>query len=197
MPFRLPPLPWEKSVVKGFMSAHQIDDHYVHHHKVYVDTLNDLIKGTVLARCTLEEILELTGGHHGDIYRNAAQHYLHTLFWNSVGPESETPQPVDENTPLPETLQAVVNTYEEFTECCDELFGSGWVAITYDGEDIDVCCIRNAKYCPEAIVVIDMWEHSYYIDYEYRKSEYVAQFWKHLNWDFVKQQLEEKENEAE
>jgi len=91
MAFELPDLPFDQDALEPHISARTIKYHYGKHHKGYVDKLNKAIEGTKWEKKSLEEIIVANAGEDGDsdLFNNAAQHWNHTFFWDSLSPEHQ------------------------------------------------------------------------------------------------------------
>jgi Fe-Mn family superoxide dismutase len=179
------------------MSARTLEFHYGKHHQAYVDNLNKLIAGTALESDSLENIIQKTAGQaeQAGIFNNAAQHYNHTFFWNCLKPAATPSQPA------PEVL-ALINKsfgsldlfYTEFKVQAASFFGSGWVWLYRDGEALKIMKTTNGDnplaHGLRAVWGLDVWEHSYYLDYQNRRADFVEAVLKNLfNWEQVAKNL--------
>lgn len=165
--FRLPSLPFEYDKFEPLISAKTLHDHHDGHHREYVDHLNELIKGTFLEKATLQELIDYTGMAQSDdrkrkIFQNACQHWLHSSYWKFMA----NPPALDETT----TTQIV--------ELCLDVFGAGWVALRQESEDKRVVnFIHDTGTLPsDTILLVDLWEHAYYLDYQFHKEQAVRSF---------------------
>lgn len=185
--FELPPLPFAGNALEPFISAQTISFHYGKHHKTYVDNVNKLKSGTEFEDAGLVDMIM---NAQGPLFNNAAQVWNHTFYWNCLAPKS-SPQPKNE---LLEAILAKFGTFEnfqkEFTTAALAAFGSGWVWLVDDaGEGLKIVATSNAdnplRNDQDPIMVIDVWEHAYYLDKQNRRADYIADFWKILNWDAI------------
>jgi Fe-Mn family superoxide dismutase len=186
-PFSLPPLPYDRAVLAPHISAETIAYHYGKHHQAYVDNLNNLVAGTPEAGKKLEEVIMTASGA---LFNNAAQAWNHTFYWNSLKPGGGG-EPSGE---LAEAVKRDFGSYarfrEEFARAATTLFGSGWAWLVLDGGKLRVVQTANAdlpmRHGQAALLVIDVWEHAYYIDYRNARVKYVDAVLDHLvNWDFA------------
>eukprot|EP01027_Heterolobosea_sp_BB2_P020703 GEZU01029574.1.p2 GENE.GEZU01029574.1~~GEZU01029574.1.p2 ORF type:complete len:241 (-),score=77.01 GEZU01029574.1:194-916(-) len=172
------------------ISGRQLDFHYNKHHKTYVDKLNDLLQGTTFEGHPLEKVIQRTAynAENQAIFNNAAQHWNHSFYWRCM-----TPQPVEIPQELADALSAkwgsVDNFKKEFQTKALNLFGSGWTWLVWNGEELDLWNTSNAM-TPVAenmvpLLTCDVWEHAYYLDHQNRRADYLAAFWKVVNWNFV------------
>lgn len=187
MSFELPQLPFEPTALEPVISAKTLEFHYGKHHQAYVNNLNNLIKGTEFENATLEEIiLKSSGG----IFNNAAQVWNHTFYWNCLSPKGGG-QPTGR---LLEALEKEFGSYqafeEKFSQAALTLFGSGWawLVLKQDGK-LEIIQESNAgnpmKNGHVPLLTLDVWEHAYYLDYQNRRPDYIASFWKLVNWQAV------------
>jgi Fe-Mn family superoxide dismutase len=196
IPHTLPPLPYAENALDPVISARTIGIHYGKHHKTYVDNLNKLITDTELAGLTLQEIISKTAGqaNKAGVFNNAAQIWNHTFYWNSLSQEGGGEPPLI-------LKQKIENSFGDLDSCKKELataamtqFGSGWAWLVMNGDKLEVTKTANAE-SPlskgiKPLLVIDVWEHAYYLDYENRRVDYVnAVIEKLINWGFAEDNL--------
>lgn len=191
-----PPLPYPVTGLAPVISAKTIEFHYGKHHKGYVDTLNKLIGGTDFEGLTLEEIIRQTEGKVDKvaIFNNAAQAWNHAFYWQCM-------KPAGGGNPSKTLLKKIEASFGSLDACKKELttaatsqFGSGWVWLVLEQGKIKTVKTGNADIpLTEGIkplFAIDIWEHSYYLDYQNRRADYVgAVLEKLINWDFVEANL--------
>jgi Fe-Mn family superoxide dismutase len=188
----LPPLPYAENALEPVLSEKTLSFHYGKHHKGYVDTLNKLISGTDYSELSLEEIIVGTAGRpeRVAIFNNAAQVWNHTFFWNSMKPNGGGEPPLDLRKRIKASFGSVDTCKKEFVNMAVSQFGSGWVWLVLENDTLKVIKTANAE-TPIALGVkpllnIDVWEHSYYLDYQNRRADYVtAVLDKLINWDFA------------
>jgi len=182
--FELAPLPFAKSALAPFISEETLEYHYGKHHQAYVANLNKLIIGTEFEHKTLIDIIKTaTGG----IFNNAAQHFNHTFYWNSLVPKGMKEPSSNFISDLNKTFGSIEKFKEEFTKSALSLFGSGWTWLIKDANGLlSIVNTSNAEnplrsgFTP--ILVCDVWEHAYYIDYRNARAKYLENFWNIVNW---------------
>jgi Fe-Mn family superoxide dismutase len=131
---------------------------------------------------------------------NAGGHYNHELFWTIMGPQSTVASPSGK---LAELIRRDFNSLEAFqTQLADagnKRFGSGWSWLVYTGDkklvigstpnqDNPLMDISDLKGFP--VMGVDVWEHAYYLKYQNKRADYIAAWWKIVNWDFIGQRFE-------
>ncbi len=189
MAFELPPLPYSQSALEPYVSAETVGFHYERHHAGYVANLNRLTAGGQWDGAGLEEVVL---GAEGAIFNNAAQIWNHTFYWQSMSPEGGgAPSGV-----LREAIDAAFGSTDEFrrrfADAAVGLFGSGWTWLVADDNGLDIMQTANADlpllHGRRALLVLDVWEHAYYLDYQNARAAYVEAFADHLiNWEFAAQ----------
>lgn len=192
-PFTLPPLPYAKNALEPFISARTLDFHYGKHHQAYVDKLNELVSGSGFAELKLEEIIARTsvGGDKEAIFNNAAQVWNHTFYWNSLSPERGGKPSRELGRKIEISFGSYENYIKEFARVGTSLFGSGWVWLVKEGDILKITKTSNAgnpisEGRGTPLLVFDVWEHAYYLDYQNRRNDYLAVILdKLINWNFA------------
>ncbi len=195
MAISLPPLPYAKDALAPYISANTLDFHYGKHHKAYVDNVNKLIEGTDLAEKSLEEIIKISAKDTAKtgIFNNAAQVWNHSFYWQCLKKNGGAPRG-----PVADKIKTVWGGFEKFA---DELknagitqFGSGWAWLVLEDNQLKITKTANADtpiaHGQKPLLTIDVWEHAYYLDYQNRRTDYLAAVIQNLiNWDFVNANL--------
>ena len=192
----LPPLPYPKDALAPHISAETLGFHHDKHHKTYVDNANKMIADTEFETMPLEEIVMKTAGEAArkKLFNNAAQAWNHGFYWQSMAPKGGG-KPSGK---LAEKIATDFGSFEKFyetfaTEGAGQ-FGSGWVWLVLAGGKLKVTASANAETPltkgETPLLVSDVWEHAYYLDYQNRRADYLAAFLDHLaNWDFAARNL--------
>ncbi len=196
--FILSSLPYDKSALEPHISARTIDFHYGKHHQTYVDNLNKLIANTEFETMKLEDIILKTAGslNQAAVFNNAAQVYNHDFFWRSLKPTGEISEPSAVlNSLIEKSFGSPENFYNEFKAAAIGQFGSGWVWLVKDGENLKIIKTANADtpivHGLKPLLVIDVWEHAYYLDYQNRRGDFVGNAMSNLlNWKFAESNLQ-------
>ena len=190
-------LPYEYDALEPMMSKETLEYHHGKHHATYIAKLNGLIEGTEYESSSLVEIIKNASG---PIFNNAAQVYNHDFFWTGLSPENTTP-----SLALDSLLVSEFGSIDEFKKTFIEkavgLFGSGWVWLCIDEKGkLSIVTTSNAdnplKSGLVPLLVCDVWEHAYYIDYRNLRPKYLEEFWDHINWDFVMKTFEKTDNDV-
>lgn len=182
-----PKLPYSSDALEPVISAETIGYHWGKHEKGYIDNLNRLIKGTEWEDTPLEDIIK---NADGALYNNAAQAWNHIFYFFALSPsEPRTPKGK-----LAKAIKRDFGSVDEFKVLFEkagvELFGSGWVWLSYDksgrlfitqGTNADNPMIHGLV----PLLCFDVWEHAYYIDYQNRRADSLHRLWEIINWDVV------------
>lgn len=192
--FELPQLPFAKDSMPDFCSAETFDYHHGKHHATYVTKLNAAIEGTDYAGKDLEEVIKMSkkDGNKA-VFNNAAQHFNHSFFWESLSPDK---QDIGDKlmTKIKENFESLEKFNEQFTTLASTLFGAGWVwlAQTADGK-LEIIQAKDAETPitdgKNVLLTIDVWEHAYYIDHRNNRGGFIAKFWDYVNWSKVEERL--------
>ena len=191
MAFELPPLPYSQRALEPYVSAETISYHYERHHAGYVANLNRLASGTQWEGAELEAVIV---GAEGPIFNNAAQIWNHTFYWRSMSPDGGGAPSGSVRTAIEESFGSVDEFRRRFADAAVGLFGSGWTWLVAGDSGLDIVQTANAdlplRQDLRALLVVDVWEHAYYLDYQNARAAYVEAFLDHLvNWEFAAENL--------
>ncbi|HLY57241.1 MAG TPA: superoxide dismutase [Stellaceae bacterium] len=196
MAFELPPLPYPHNALEPHMSTRTLEFHHGKHHQAYYTALNGLVGDGPLAHKSLEEIIRETWQKDDKvgIFNNAAQAWNHNLFWPMMKPNGGGAPTGDVAGAIDQSFGSLDKFKEQFKAAGVGQFGSGWAWLVHENGKL---AIKKTPNGVNPLVVggttllgCDVWEHSYYLDYQNRRADYLQAFLDHLvNWDFVAQQL--------
>lgn len=192
-PFHLLNLDYQLTDLVPMMSEQTLKYHYGKHYQTYVDNLNQLVDGSHYEGLSLEDIVRKAP--EGPLANNAGQVLNHQLFF-----EQFTPGKAAKN-PSGELLFLIEQSFGSFDKMCEQinkaaksLFGSGWVFLVMnEGGVMQVMSLANGdsplRHGWKPLMVVDLWEHAYYLDYQNRRAEYMENFWMIVNWQIVSKRL--------
>jgi len=193
--YKLPDLPYGYDALEPYISKEQLMIHHDKHHAAYVNGVNAVLEKIKMARkdgseldmkSTLKELSFHIGGN-----------VLHSIFWTNLKPAEKK-----ENMPVGELSIEINNEFgsfkrfkEEFSKAALSVEGSGWAAVSYCK-----CTKRpmimqiekhNSNIYPnfKILMVLDVWEHAYYLDYKNDRAKYIESFWNIVNWDKIAERL--------
>lgn len=187
--FELPALPYKAEALAPIISGQTINLHYGKHLQTYINNLNNLIAGTDFEKMELIDIVKKSSGA---IFNNAAQAWNHEFYFNTFAPES-----VAQHEPTGKLLAEIDkqwgsfdNFKKEFETAGVSIFGSGWVWLAKDTSGklfIEKCSNAENPLTKglTPLLAFDVWEHSYYLDYQNRRADHLASLWNIIDWKVV------------
>ena len=189
MPFVIPDLAYRYADLSPVISEDIMRLHHSKHHQAYVDKLNMAVTGLDLGD-DIEQILcnlsSLPESVRTTIRNNGGGHLNHSQFWQIMCPGGSSPAGT--------VVDALSNRYgsldrfiEEFNTAALRVFGSGWAWLL---PDLTIVTTPNQDNpiingTPEPILGLDVWEHAYYLDYTYKRADYITAWWHVVNWQEV------------
>lgn len=190
---KLPPLPYAYDALEPHIDAETMRLHHDKHHKSYVDGLNLAERKLAEARKTGDFALvkhwEREAAFHG------AGHYLHTIFWNVMAPQAGG-KPAG---PAAAQIQKDFGSFEafkkHFSEAADKVEGGGWALYVWSPRSHRTEILQAEKHQNLSqwdvipLLVLDVWEHSYYLKYQNKRSAYIEAWWNVINWKHVNDRL--------
>ena len=194
MKLELPDLPFGKDALEPHMSANTLDFHHGKHHNAYVVKGNELLEDAGLSADNLEALVIEAAKVGGGLFNNVGQHYNHSFFWNSVSANGGGEPTGAIADAINGSFGSFENFKKEFVAGGVGQFGSGWVWLVADGDTLKITKSANAE-TPltdglKPLLVCDVWEHAYYLDFQNRRPDFLASFIDNLaNWDFANQNL--------
>ena len=195
MALTLPELPYAYDALGPYMSKETLEFHHDKHHKAYVDKGNELLAGSGLENMPLEQamVAAFKDKSKAGLFNQLGQHFNHIHFWHWMKQGGG-------GTKLPGKLEMEINaSFESFEGFKKKLveagvgqFGSGWAWLAMDNGSGKLEIMKTANgenpvvYGKTALLGVDVWEHSYYIDYRNARPKYLEAFVDNLiNWDYV------------
>ena len=200
MSFELPSLPYAYNALEPHIDAMTMEIHHSKHHNAYVTNLNAALdKHPHLAGKSLEELVTNLDGLPEDIRtavrNNGGGHFNHSLFWKVMSPNGG-------GEPSGALAQAISTAFGDFAsfkttfaQAAVGRFGSGWAWLGFKGGKLTVLSMPNQDVPMmdglTPVLGIDVWEHAYYLKYQNRRPEYVANWWNIVNWEEVARRFAE------
>jgi len=188
--YTLPTLPYDYTALKPYISEEQLTLHHQKHHQAYVNGANAIYekfdkarreKSDIDVKATLKELSFNIGGYK-----------LHNLFWGNLAPAGKGGGGMPKGD-LAEALNAEFGSFDrfkkEFSQAATSAEGSGWAALTFCRGTKRPLIMQiekhNTNVFPgfELVMVLDVWEHAYYLDYKNDRAKFVEGFWSIVNWD--------------
>jgi len=194
--YTLPILPYGYADLAPNISEEQLRIHHTKHHQAYVnnansafDKLDKAIKeGTDIDRKAFWK----------DVSFNLGGHVLHSLFWPNMAPTGKGGG--SPGGKLADQINIFFGNLErfkkEFAQTANTTEGSGWAALTFSPEPGRLALMQIEKHNVNVfpghniLMVLDVWEHAYYLDYKNERAKFVDAFWNIVNWDEINKRLE-------
>ena len=194
--FTLPPLPYAYDALAPYMSAETLQFHHDKHHQAYVDNGNKLAgEGTKYAGKSIEAIcVEAFAAKDAGVVNNIGQHFNHIHFWSWMkkgGGGKKLPGKLEK---MVEAAGGYDKVRTDFINAGVTQFGSGWAWLAIKGDKLEVMKTPNGEnplmHGAKPILGVDVWEHSYYIDYRNARQKYLEAFVDNLvNWEHVEKMM--------
>ncbi|MDQ0269294.1 superoxide dismutase [Cytobacillus purgationiresistens] len=185
----LPPLPYGYNALEPYISEEIMRLHHDKHHKAYVDGLNKAEDALERARATGD--FSLVKHWSRELAFHGSGHYLHTIFWNNMSPEGGGKP----SGALLAQIKKYFGSYEQFkkhfTEAAKEVEGVGWAILVWSPRSRHLEILQSERHQlltqwdTIPLLVLDVWEHAYYLQYQNKRADYIDNWWKIVNWKDV------------
>ncbi|MDR0271450.1 superoxide dismutase [Paenibacillus sp.] len=193
-PFVLPKLAYGYDELEPYLDARTMEIHHDKHHATYVANLNKALENyPQFKNATIEELIS----HLDDIpeeIRTAVRnhgggHYGHSLYWSIMSPTGGGNPHGDIAKGIEKYFGSFEQMKDELTKAAISRFGSGWGWLVVNGDKLEVTSTPNQD-TPLAenktpILVVDVWEHAYYLQYQNKRPDFVSSWWNVVNWEEV------------
>lgn len=193
MAFELIDLPYEDTALEPAVSAKTLSFHHGKHHKAYIDKTNAAIEGGDLADMSLEDVIAAARGSNAGLFNNSAQSWNHGFYWHSMAAD-ETGASDELKSMIDDAFGSADGLKEELAERGAGHFASGWVWLAVKGGKLSIeethdgdTLADQGEFNP--LLVIDLWEHAYYLDHQNARPAYLDAVNGKLNWKFASENL--------
>ncbi|MDD2474230.1 MULTISPECIES: superoxide dismutase [unclassified Methanoculleus] len=195
--YELPPLPYAPDALEPYISKEQLSLHHDKHHQAYVTGANANLEKLEKARqegaeIDMKALLK-------ELSFNIGGHVLHTLFWPTMAPAGKGGGGAPKGA-IADRIEQEWGSFDrfkaEFTKTAASVEGSGWAALAYDSMTARPVIMQIEKHnnnvypSLKILMVLDVWEHAYYVDYKNNRGQFIDAFWNVVNWDAVNKRLE-------
>jgi Fe-Mn family superoxide dismutase len=188
--YSLPALPFEYNDLEPIISQAQLSIHYEKHHKSYVDNANIILEALDEARKDKKELDYKSVLKSLSFY--VGGHVLHSLFWSNLTlPHEEKIIPSKIKESIENEFGSIDRFMEEFSSAAFSVEGSGWATLAYSKLTKRPMIMQIEKHnmniypsC-KILLVLDVWEHAYYLDYKNDRKKFIDSFWDLVNWEEV------------
>jgi superoxide dismutase, Fe-Mn family len=190
-------LPYDYNSLEPYIDAMTMDIHYNKHHAGYIKNINEAIAVEKIMNKTDLDLLGNISKLSAKARNNSGGAWNHNFFWQIMKPNAEA-------APTGKILDAINGSFEsfekfkeQFTQAAMTRFGSGWAWLVKDGNTLKIGSTPNqdnplmdvSDFKGTPLLALDVWEHAYYLKYQNKRNEYVANWWNVVNWNEVTKRL--------
>ncbi len=190
----LPPLPYPYDALEPYIDQETMRLHHDKHHKSYVDGLNKAEKELQKARATNN--FDLIKHWERELAFNGAGHYLHTIFWCVMSPQGGGQPSGDLMREIQRSFGGFEPFKKQFTEAANAVEGGGWAILVWSPRARRLEILQAEKHQNLSqwdvvpLLVLDVWEHAYYLKYQNERKKYIENWWNIVYWPEVEKRFE-------
>lgn len=196
------PLPYGYDALEPVIDAQTMELHYSKHAAGYSKNLKEAAAAEKIDMSKpLEEVLAKVSKYSGKVRNNGGGHYNHELFWKSMKANGEGKPSGALLTAIEKEFGSFDEFKTKFTDAAKNRFGSGWAWLVVapnkklvigstPNQDNPLMDVSELKGFP--LLGLDVWEHAYYLKYQNKRPDYIENWWKVVNWDFIGKRFEVK-----
>jgi len=202
MAFTLPPLPYATDALEPFYDKATLEIHHGKHHAAYVDKLNKAIEGiphfeSKPVEAILAEPDSIPEGTRKAVLNNGGGHANHSLFWSIMAPGKGGEPKGKIAAEIARNFGSFQDFKKKFSTMALEVFGSGWTFLIQEPDGrLSIANLPNQdspiSKRQKPLLLVDLWEHAYYLKWQNRRAEWVETWWKLVDWDKVEQLYQEE-----
>ncbi|MEC0248834.1 superoxide dismutase [Paenibacillus chitinolyticus] len=191
---KLPPLPYAYNALEPHIDEATMREHHDKHHKAYVDDLNKAEQ--MLAKARDSGDFDLVKHWERELAFNGAGHYLHTIFWNIMKPNGGGKAYGPIAAEINKSFGSFDRFKKQFTEAAKKVEGGGWAILVWSPRSHRLEILQAEKHQNLSqwdvipLLVLDVWEHAYYLKHKSNRAKYIEDWWKVVNWDHVNERFE-------
>lgn len=198
--FQMLKLPYTYDALAPNLDALTMEIHYSKHYLTYTNNLNKLVAGTELEKLPIEEILSKLDMSNTDLRNNAGGYYNHTFFWDCMAPKGGGEPKDTLAIAIKRDFGSFENFKTAFKDAASKQFGSGWAWLVSDkAGKLQVTSTPNQDnpLMPQAVIkgtpilALDVWEHAYYLNFQYKRKNYIDNFFNVINWTKASERYED------
>ncbi|MFC0014610.1 MULTISPECIES: superoxide dismutase [Allobacillus] len=192
---KLPPLPYPYDALEPYIDSEIMKLHHQKHHQGYVDGLNKAEKEMKKAR--RNDDYELIKHWEREAAFHGAGHYLHTIFWDIMNPKGGGKPKGELMKWIKQSFHSFESFKKHFSEAAKNVEGVGWAILVWSPRSHRLEILQSEKHQVLTqwdvipLLVLDVWEHAYYLQYKNKRDEYVDNWWNVVCWDSVSKRLEQ------
>lgn len=189
-------LPYDYAALEPYIDATTMDIHFNKHHAAYVKNVNDAVAAENITYASEAEFFSNASKLSAKARNNSGGVWNHNFFWQVMKPSSAAP-----TGKMGDAINGAFGSFdkfkEEFTKAAMGRFGSGWAWLVSDGGKLKIGSTPNqdnpmmdsSELKGTPLLALDVWEHAYYLKYQNKRNEYVANWWNVVNWDEVAKRM--------
>ncbi len=189
-------LPYTYNALEPSIDAMTMEIHYTKHHAAYIKNVNDAIAADKITFATEKEFFANTSKLSTKARNNGGGAWNHNFFWQVMKPGAGSPTGKVADA-IAGSFGSVDKFKEQFTQAAMTRFGSGWAWLVKDGSTLKIGSTPNqdnpmmdvSDFKGTPLLALDVWEHAYYLKYQNKRNEYVANWWNVVNWDEVAKKI--------
>ncbi|MGO3156633.1 MAG: superoxide dismutase [Halomonadaceae bacterium] len=199
MAHTLPELPYAYDALEPNIDAMTMEIHHSRHHQTYINNLNATLEGTGLEDVPVEELVanldRVPEAKRQAVTNNGGGHANHSMFWQMMSPNGGGKPQGDVAKAIDAELGGLETFQEEFKKAAVGRFGSGWAWLSVTPEKKLVVENTLNQDSPlmhgnTPLLVLDVWEHAYYLKYQNKRPDYIAAFFNVVNWEDVERRYQ-------
>ncbi|QJQ99210.1 superoxide dismutase [Halomonas sp. PGE1] len=199
MPHSLPDLPYAYDALEPHIDALTMEIHHSRHHQTYVNNLNAALQGTGLEEVPVDELLanldRVPADKRQAVINNGGGHSNHTMFWQMMSPDGGGAPKGQVAQAIDKELGGFDAFKEAFTQAALGRFGSGWAWLCVTPQKGLVVENSLNQDSPLSngntpVLGLDVWEHAYYLKFQNKRPDYVAEFFNVIDWDEVERRYQ-------
>ena len=192
--YQLPELGYKYDDLEPAYSADLLEVHYSKHHQAYVDGANQTLSDLAAARDKSDfgKLKQM----QKDLAFNVSGHVMHSLFWRNMSPSDGNGPDAELNKSIDQGFGSFDALRDQFQAAGGSIQGSGWAALSWEPISQSLLVEQifdhqgNSSCGAQPILVMDMWEHAFYLQYRNEKARWIKAFWDLINWQDVSDRLQ-------
>jgi len=198
--FEVVQLPFKYDALQPHIDAFTMELHYSNHYLSYTNKLNELLAGTDLESLPITDLLKKQDRTNEELRNALGGYYNHSLYFELLTPKSQGKPSDTLATAITKDFGSFDNFKSQFIDAANKQTGSGWTWLIVDGSGTlqitstpnqDNPLMPGVTIAGTPILGIDVWEHAYFVEYQYKRKKYIENFFKCINWEKVAEKFEE------
>lgn len=193
----LPSLPYPYESLEPYIAKEIMELHHKVHHQGYVNGLNKAEK--MLQQARKENDYDLIKHWSRELAFHGAGHYLHSIFWNNMSPKGGGEPKGDLESQIKKDFGSFDDFKQQFSKAAENVEGVGWAMLVWSPRShrLEILQVEKHQNLSQQdivpILVLDVWEHAYYLQYKTDKKAYINNWWNIVNWSDASKRFREAE----